>query len=130
MSKKPPAMPKAKPTVTTTAAVATGAGNPLRVRATRLGFYRGNRVKPGMTFTLGRESDFAENWMSRVNGTVPDQLAEKLAEAQGTATRGRSAVVPRAGLEQTVDAGLVRETSDDQASESDDAPAVDNVLGD
>ena len=49
----------------------------LRVRATAVGFYAGQRVKEGMTFTLARPKDFSAKWMVDVDATTPDDLAAK-----------------------------------------------------
>jgi hypothetical protein len=46
-----------------------------RVRAKHDGFYNGNRVREGKTFTLLKPEDFSAKWMVRVDDSTPDDLA-------------------------------------------------------
>lgn len=76
----------------------TAEARPRTVRATRLGFLRGNRIKPGVTFTLRVGELFAPKWMEDADGNA-DQLADvvqTVAKAPGSATR-KQAATPVAG---------------------------------
>jgi hypothetical protein len=46
-----------------------------RVRATRDGFFAGQRVPVGRTFTITSEKQFSSNWMEEVDPSAPDELA-------------------------------------------------------
>lgn len=47
----------------------------LRVRATRAGFYNGQRVREGKAFTLKHVDDWSTSWMEEVPATTLDDLA-------------------------------------------------------
>ena len=54
-----------------------GKGTPSVVRATRFGFYRSQRIRQGVTFTLLDDKDFAKHWMERVDASTPDDIAKR-----------------------------------------------------
>ena len=54
-----------------------GKGTPSVVRATRVGFYRSQRIRQGVTFTLLDEGHFAAHWMERVDPSTPDDIATR-----------------------------------------------------
>jgi hypothetical protein len=47
----------------------------LRVRATKMVFYGGMRIRPGVTFTLTDPAHFSASSMARVPPETPDTLA-------------------------------------------------------
>lgn len=68
-------------------------GGPIRVRATRIGFYDLIRRREGDVFTIANEQAFSENWMERVSANTPekvtsgtDDLRRKHAELQAEKT--------------------------------------------
>ena len=58
----------------------------LRVRAARMGFYHNQRQRPGDVFTLLRDEDFSDHWMTRVDPDTPEHTTsapEDLAREHG-----------------------------------------------
>jgi hypothetical protein len=87
-----------------------------RVRATRDGFYHGQRIRPGKAFTLLDPRHFSDKWMVRCGVDEPDELAEQLArtpkrkrESDGTPRR-RSQTT---GDEQEATAGAAPKPGDE-----------------
>jgi hypothetical protein len=63
---------------------------PVVVRATQPGFYRSQRIKVGMTFTLIRASDFSKRWMEKAPAGTRDEIARKLAANAKEQPKSRS----------------------------------------
>ena len=64
--KKAPAAPTAERAHTRVQCIAIGGG-----------FYAGNRIRYGMTFTLAADKDFSATWMRDVSEATPDQFAAR-----------------------------------------------------
>lgn len=93
----------------------TAPKKPLRVRATRLGYYGDMRRREGDVFTIADESLFSEKWMERVTAKTPESTTTGAQELQ---RRHREIIDER--------------TADRTAGSSDAAKATGdaNVLGD
>lgn len=65
---------------------------PLRVRATRDGFYAAQRIRKGMTFTLAQPEDYSDRWMDVCDASVPDDLAALMGAPRPQATPKRTSV--------------------------------------
>jgi hypothetical protein len=65
-----------------------------RVRATRLGFFKGQRIKPGMTFTLDADKQFSAKWMVDVPKDTADTLAAMTHPIQRAGLKRTSRDIP------------------------------------
>ena len=92
--------------MSTQAAKGAAAPAPVRVRAKRDGFYNGQRVRVGKTFTLKRVEDLGA-WMERIDPATPDDLAA------ATQPKRKERVILPAGASVDREVGTKQKPSDD-----------------
>lgn len=93
----------------------------MRVKAKSMGFYGGNRIRPGKEFTLSDPKHFSEKWMDKVGGDAgkpapkggePKPAAKPAGEA---APAGKS---PKAPKGSTAEGGDKTAPASDAASKT------------
>jgi len=63
----------------------------MKVKATAMGFYRGNRIRPGQVFTLADDKHFSAKWMEPAGETAKKPEPKgKGNEPKGSAPEGGS----------------------------------------